>query len=218
VVVASASAATPTKPVHATMATTSTTPLADTPWRYTIVVKDRAGKPLAAKARLQILLGALVVGCWKGTAIEQVLGRQLGYWIAFKGKRIGVLTWPCAVGGRQADLPGDGGGSRACPQAARAGDGQASLVTSGLPRREVVCSSRRSRSFAAMRSPADARSGRRRRPHLHELAGRVLDVLRVAAVVACEEEVRVEIGDPPFRFAASVCRIELITSKRSVWS
>jgi len=99
VVIASASAATPTKPVHATMATTSTTPLADTPWRYTIVVKDRAGKPLAAKARLQILLGALVVGCWKGTAIEQCSGASSGTWIAFKGKRIGVLTWPAQSAG-----------------------------------------------------------------------------------------------------------------------
>ena len=94
VVVASASAATPTKPVHATMSTTSTTPLADTPWRYTIVVKDRAGTPLAAKARLQILLGRLVVGCWKGTAIEQCSGASSGTWIAFKGKRIGVLHGP----------------------------------------------------------------------------------------------------------------------------
>ena len=41
-VVASASAAIPAKPVHASMSTTSTMPLVDTPWRYTIVVKDQA--------------------------------------------------------------------------------------------------------------------------------------------------------------------------------
>ena len=98
-VVASASAATPKKPVHASMSTTSTTPLVDTPWRYTIVVRDQAGRPLAAKARLQILLGALVVGCWKGTAIEQCSGARSGTWISFKGKRTGVLTWPAQSAG-----------------------------------------------------------------------------------------------------------------------
>ena len=98
-VVASASAATPTKPVRATMSTSSTTPLVDTPWRYTIVVKDRAGKPLAAKARLQILLGTLVVGCWKRTAMVQCSGARSGTWISFKGKRTGVLTWPAQSAG-----------------------------------------------------------------------------------------------------------------------
>ena len=99
-VVASASAATtPSKPVHASMSTTSTKPLVDTPWRYTIVVQDRAGKPLAAKARLQILLGNLVVGCWKGSAIEQCSGARSGTWIAFKGKRTGVITWPAQSAG-----------------------------------------------------------------------------------------------------------------------
>jgi hypothetical protein len=99
VVIASASAATTPKPVRASMSTTSTTPLVDSPWRYTIVVKDRAGKPLAAKARLQILLGTLVVGCWKGTAIEQCSGPSSGTWISFKGKRTGVLTWPAQSAG-----------------------------------------------------------------------------------------------------------------------
>lgn len=88
-----------TKPVRATMSTTSTTPLVDTPWRYTIVVKDRAGKPLVAKARLQILLGTLVVGCWKGAAMTQCSGATAGTWIAFKGKRTGVLTWPAQSAG-----------------------------------------------------------------------------------------------------------------------
>ena len=59
---ASAAAA---SPVRATMSTSSTQPLAGTPWRYTIVVKDRAGNPLAAKVRLQLLRGARVVDCWK---------------------------------------------------------------------------------------------------------------------------------------------------------
>jgi len=86
-------------PVRATMTTTSTQPLVDTPWRYTIVVKDRSGKPLAAKARLQILLGTLVVGCWKVTAIVQCSGANAGTWIPFKGKRTGVITWPAQSAG-----------------------------------------------------------------------------------------------------------------------
>jgi len=94
-----ATAATPPSPVRATMSTTSTTPLVDTPWRYTIVVKDKAGKPLAAKARLQILLGTLVVGCWKETAMTQCSGANAGTWIPFKGKRTGVLTWPAQSAG-----------------------------------------------------------------------------------------------------------------------
>jgi hypothetical protein len=86
-------------PVRASMTTTSTQPLVDTPWRYTIVVKDRAGKPLAAKVRLQILVGTLVVGCWKQTAIVQCSGANAGTWIPFRGKRTGVLTWPAQSAG-----------------------------------------------------------------------------------------------------------------------
>ena len=98
-IAATANAATPPNPVRATMSTTSTTPLADTPWRYTIVVKDRSGKPLQAKVRLQILLGTLVVGCWKATAMTQCSGVSAGTWISFKGKRTGVLTWPAQSSG-----------------------------------------------------------------------------------------------------------------------
>ena len=88
-----------TSPVRATMRTSSTQPLVDTPWRYTIVVRDRAGRPLAAKAKLQILLGTLVVGCWKATEIVQCSGANAGTWIPFKGKRTGVLTWPAQSAG-----------------------------------------------------------------------------------------------------------------------
>jgi hypothetical protein len=99
-VAAPAAAATAQNPVRATMTTTSTAPLVDTPWRYTIVVKDRhTGKPLAAKARLQILVGTLVVGCWKGTAMQQCSGASSGTWIPFRGKRTGVLTWPAQSAG-----------------------------------------------------------------------------------------------------------------------
>jgi hypothetical protein len=93
---ASAAAA---NPVRATMSTSSTMPLVDAPWRYTITVKDQAGKPLAAKVRLQILLGTLVVGCWKYTAMVQCSGAKAGTWIAFKGKRRGTITWPAQSAG-----------------------------------------------------------------------------------------------------------------------
>jgi hypothetical protein len=81
------------------MSTSSTEPLVETPWRYTIVVNDRAGKPLAAKAKLQILVGTLVVGCWKVTEIVQCSGANAGTWIPFKGKRTGVIRWPARSAG-----------------------------------------------------------------------------------------------------------------------
>ena len=81
-------------PFRATLKTSTTTPVVDQPWRWTVVVRDRAGKPLAARMRLQILFGSLVVGCWKGTAIIQCTGATGGDWIPFKGVKKGQLTWP----------------------------------------------------------------------------------------------------------------------------
>lgn len=95
-VAASAGAA---NPVRATMKTSSTKPVVDTPWRYTITVKERTGKPLAAKVRLQILLGTLVVGCWKRTAIVACSSATAGTWISFKGTRTGVIRWPAQSAG-----------------------------------------------------------------------------------------------------------------------
>ena len=93
---ASAAAA---SPVRATMSTSSTQPLAGEPWRYTIVVKDRAGNPLAAKVRLQLLRGARVVGCWQTTAMVRCSGARAGTWITFKGMRRGVIAWPARLAG-----------------------------------------------------------------------------------------------------------------------
>ena len=87
--------------VRATLKTSSATPVVDQPWRYTITVKTAAGKPLAARMRLQILLGTTVVGCWKGGQMAQCLDGSLGSWIPFKGKRTGVLTWPAQSVGVQ---------------------------------------------------------------------------------------------------------------------
>jgi hypothetical protein len=89
-----ASSAAAGTPVKATMTTSSPTPVVDQPWRWTITVKNGAGKPVAAKMRLQILFGPTVVGCWKGTAMTQCTGVNAGTWIPFKGKRTGVITWP----------------------------------------------------------------------------------------------------------------------------
>jgi hypothetical protein len=69
-------------------------PVVDQPWRWTVTARSASGKPLAAKMRLQILLGSTVVGCWKGAAMVQCTGAGSGTWIRFRGKRTGVLTWP----------------------------------------------------------------------------------------------------------------------------
>ncbi len=88
-------------PVKATLTATTSTPVVNEPWRWTVVVKDARGKPLRAKMKLQILFGTLVVGCWKGTAITQCTGTSPGTWIAFRGKRTGTLTWPQASVGQK---------------------------------------------------------------------------------------------------------------------
>ncbi|MGH3128728.1 MAG: hypothetical protein ACRDPX_12485 [Gaiellaceae bacterium] len=92
------SAAVP-NPVRATMSTSSTTPLVDAPWRYTVVVKDRAGKALAAKMRLQVLSGSTLVRCWKRTRLVACQNAGAGTWISFKGKRTAVIRWPAQLAG-----------------------------------------------------------------------------------------------------------------------
>jgi hypothetical protein len=81
------------------MSTSSRKPLVDTPWRYTITVNDQAGRPVAAKARLQVLLGTHVVRCWKSTAMVPCSGAKAGTWIAFKGKRTATIIWPARAAG-----------------------------------------------------------------------------------------------------------------------
>ena len=89
-----ASSAAAASPIRATLTTSSAKPVVDRPWRWTVTVKSAAGKPLAAKMRLQILVGTTVVGCWKNGVMAQCLDGSLGQWISFKGRRSGVLTWP----------------------------------------------------------------------------------------------------------------------------
>jgi hypothetical protein len=95
VVVASASAA---DPITATLTTSTRQPLVGEPWHYTVAVKDRAGKQLAAKVRLQILDGKRVVGCWKSRAMVRCSGARAGSWIAFNGKRSATIVWPAFLG------------------------------------------------------------------------------------------------------------------------
>ena len=122
-----AASATAASPVRATMSTSSTQPLADTPWRYTIVVKDRAGKPLAAKVRLQILLGSRVVGCWKSTAMVRVLRRESGNVDPVQGEAHRGDHVAGEIGGGQAHLPGDRRRRAALAEAPRSRDRAAAV-------------------------------------------------------------------------------------------
>lgn len=83
-----------TPPFKASLRTSTATPVVDQPWSWTVVARTAAGKPLVARMRLQILLGTLVVGCWKGAAMTQCTGAAAGDWIPFRGVKRGRLTWP----------------------------------------------------------------------------------------------------------------------------
>jgi len=86
--------ATAAAPIKAKLTTSSPAPVVDQPWRYTLTVRSAAGAPLAAKAKLQILVGETVVGCWKDGAMAQCFSQAAGDWIAFRGKKTGVLRFP----------------------------------------------------------------------------------------------------------------------------
>jgi hypothetical protein len=81
-------------PIKAKLTTSTATPVVDQPWRYTVTVKSATGAPLRARAKLQLLLGETVVGCWKAGAMVQCFSQTAGDWIAFRGKRTGVLRFP----------------------------------------------------------------------------------------------------------------------------
>jgi len=81
-------------PIKAKLTTSTPTPLVDQPWRYTLTVKGATGAPLRARAKLQLLLGETVVGCWRAGAMVQCFSQTAGDWVTFKGKRTGVLRFP----------------------------------------------------------------------------------------------------------------------------
>lgn len=86
--------------VTATLVTTTQAPRVGEPWRYTVTVR-RGAKPVAARMRLQILLGQSVVGCWRNGGLTRCVAGGSGDWIAFRGTRSGVVRWPAeAVGVR----------------------------------------------------------------------------------------------------------------------
>ena len=80
--------------VRATMTTSSIEPLVGAPWRYTITVEDRAGRPLAARVRLQLVRGDVVVGCRKKKTVVRCSGSKSGKWIAFRGRHTATIVWP----------------------------------------------------------------------------------------------------------------------------
>ena len=91
---ASATAASAGGTVRATLTTSSTTGVVGVPWRYTIAVHTQAGDPLPARARLQVLHGSQLVGCWTRSGFVGCRGGDAGTWIAFNGGRSATILWP----------------------------------------------------------------------------------------------------------------------------
>jgi hypothetical protein len=88
-------------PIEARLTTSTPTPAVGQAWRYTVTVRSAAATPLAARMRLQLLVGTTVVGCWKGGEMAQCLDGSKGDWISFRGRRSGVLRFPAeSVGAR----------------------------------------------------------------------------------------------------------------------
>ena len=80
--------------VKVKLTTSSTKPVVDQPWRYTVTARSASGAPLRARVKLQLLLANTVVGCWKGGAMVQCSGQSAGDWLSFRGKRSGILRFP----------------------------------------------------------------------------------------------------------------------------
>lgn len=94
VVLVAAVAATPAAAaVKVTLTATTTKPKVGEAWRWTVTARE-GGKPVAARVKLQIVLGDMVVGCWKAGAMTQCAGKTAGEAIPFRGSRTGVIRWP----------------------------------------------------------------------------------------------------------------------------
>jgi hypothetical protein len=76
------------------LTTSSASPIVGQPWRYTITARTRSGTAAPARAKLQLLLGETIVGCWRGGAMVQCFAKTAGDWRAFRGKLTGVLHFP----------------------------------------------------------------------------------------------------------------------------
>jgi hypothetical protein len=86
-------------PVTATLTATTKAPVVDQPWKWTLTVKNTAGKPVRATAQLQILVAGAVVGCWRGGQMAPCTGSRAGDTITFTGRRTGVIRWPAEARG-----------------------------------------------------------------------------------------------------------------------
>jgi hypothetical protein len=84
--------------VKVTLTATTTKPKVGEAWRWTVTARE-GGKPVAARVKLQIVLGDIVVGCWKAGAMAQCAGKTAGDAIAFRGRRTGVIRWPAESAG-----------------------------------------------------------------------------------------------------------------------
>jgi hypothetical protein len=93
-VLVSATVASAAEKVRATLTTSSTTAVVGVPWRYTIAVHTQSGDPLRARARLQVLRGSQLVGCWTRSGFERCRADDAGTWISFKGGRSATILWP----------------------------------------------------------------------------------------------------------------------------
>jgi hypothetical protein len=93
-VLLSATAASAAGEVRATLTTSSTAAVVGMPWRYAIAVHTRSGEPLRARARLQVLHGSQLVGCWKRSGFERCRAGDTGTWISFTGGRSATILWP----------------------------------------------------------------------------------------------------------------------------
>ncbi len=101
VVLVAAVAATPAAAaVKVTLTATTTKPKVGEAWRWTVTARE-GGKPVAALVKLQIVLGDIVVGCWKAGAMAQCAGKTAGEAIPFRGRRTGVIRWPAESAARR---------------------------------------------------------------------------------------------------------------------
>jgi hypothetical protein len=152
----SATAASADVTVRATLATSSTTAVVGVPWRYRIAVHTQAGDPLSARARLQVLHGSQLVGCWTRSGFVRCRSDDAGSRMAFKGARSATILWPARWVGvdltfRAVVVTGMQTLRLRAPVIVRAVERPAQR-----PRQDAMSkrSSTRSSTFAAMRSPA----------------------------------------------------------------
>jgi hypothetical protein len=98
VLVASAPAAGSVSPVRLRLVVSTKTPVAETPWRWTVTA-TRAGKRVQGTVRLNILLGPAVVGCWRRGKPVQCSSPRGSDALSFTGRRTGVIRWPAQAQG-----------------------------------------------------------------------------------------------------------------------